>query len=87
MPSGRINSAGTSAPEIVEGVLERLIPRPPRFRTASPPGPDGPERVVWVLRKGVATGVAVTLGQSDGRSTEIVAGDLAAGEPVITGTR
>jgi HlyD family secretion protein len=68
-------------------VLERLIPRPPRFRTASPPGPDGPERVVWVLREGVATGVAVTLGQSDGRSTEIVAGDLAAGEPVITGTR
>ncbi len=68
-------------------VLELIIPRPPRFRTASLPSPDGPDRVVWVLRDGIAAGVPVTVGQSDGRTTEIVSGDLSAGDPVITGMR
>jgi HlyD family secretion protein len=39
---------------------------------------------VWVLRDAVAVAVAVTPGISDGRMTEITAGDLQAGMLVIT---
>ncbi|MCR8546721.1 efflux RND transporter periplasmic adaptor subunit [Salipiger sp. P9] len=38
---------------------------------------------VWVLRDGVATEIAVQTGETDGRSTEILAGDLAEGDTVI----
>jgi len=41
-------------------------------------------RSVWVLRDGAAVEVSVTPGISDGRTTEITGGDLAAGMLVIT---
>lgn len=43
------------------------------------------EHTLWVLRDGAPAAVPVTLGLSDGTSTEIVGGDLAPGDPVITG--
>ena len=65
------------------GILSRLIPRMPRS------GPRGGAGVaagkqVWVLRDGQPVAVPVTLGISDGRMTEILAGALQAGTAVIT---
>lgn len=59
-----------------------------RYRPAGAERPERDargERTVWVLRDGAPVAVPVTLGLSDGTSTEIVGGDLAAGDPVITG--
>lgn len=69
-----------------DSLLRRIIPSPPRFRPASAPAEDGPDRTVWVLRDGVPAAVPVVVGASDGRSTEIVKGEIAVGEQVIVDT-
>lgn len=66
--------------------VNRLLPRPPA-RTSSKPATtraSGASRQVWILRNGEPVAVAVTPGATDGRVTEIVSGDLAAGTAVIT---
>lgn len=67
------------------GVIGSLMPRPPAAtrRSQVTAAEDGSKRV-WVLRSGVAEPVQVRTGASDGRSTEIVGGDLQAGDSVIT---
>jgi HlyD family secretion protein len=42
---------------------------------------------LWALRDGKAVAVPVTLGGSDGERTEIVSGDLRAGDALILGQR
>ena len=39
---------------------------------------------MWILRQGEAVPVAVTVGMSDGRMTEVIAGALEPGMHVIT---
>lgn len=39
---------------------------------------------IWVLRDGVAQGVTIVAGLTDGTSTQVVSGELAAGDLVIT---
>lgn len=63
------------------GLIGMVMPRPPR-RAASQTGVAA--HGVWVLRGGAATRVEVTIGESDGRHTAILSGDLAEGEQVIT---
>jgi HlyD family secretion protein len=67
-------------------LLERLLPRPPR-QAVTPPSQqqarDSRSRTIWVLRNNAPVEVAVEIGDTDGRRTEIVKGELAAGEPVI----
>jgi hypothetical protein len=41
------------------------------------------DRTLWVLHDGTPTPVGVTVGACDGHVTQILAGDLADGEPVI----
>jgi HlyD family secretion protein len=48
-------------------------------------GERGRSRVVWVLREGKPAPVRVQVGLSDGTNTEIVGGELAEGDQVITG--
>jgi HlyD family secretion protein len=43
-------------------------------------------RILWILREGAATPVEVAPGVTDGSFTEIVDGDVAAGDAVIVGT-
>ncbi len=81
-------SAGASAPAAKGGgIVASLTPRMPR-RGPRSSAADGAStataRQVWVLRDGVAVAVAVTPGISDGRMTEIAAGDLKEGMQVIT---
>lgn len=52
-------------------------------RGRSAPAALGTGKSLWLLRAGAAVEVAVVLGATDGRAT-VVAGDLAAGEAVIT---
>ena len=69
------------------GLLRRIIPSMPRFRPASRPAEDGPDRTAWVLRDGVPTAVPIVVGASDGRSTEIVEGNITTDDQVIIDTR
>lgn len=67
------------------GLVSKLVPRFPHrpARKAGNAGPLAGERQVWVLRDGQPVAVAVTVGVSDGRHTEVAGGNLAEGAPVI----
>jgi HlyD family secretion protein len=67
------------------GFVAKLMPRPPRSapKRAGNAGPPGAEQAVYVMRDGAPERVAVTVGASDGRRTEITGGELAPGTPVI----
>jgi HlyD family secretion protein len=55
-----------------------------RFRPVGAPGSTTP--VVWILgRDGRPVSVGITLGITDGASTEIVRGDLEVGQAVLIG--
>ncbi|MDR2450506.1 MAG: efflux RND transporter periplasmic adaptor subunit [Candidatus Accumulibacter sp.] len=82
----RFTPPAPSAAESSGGILSRIFPRPPRppkrvqTRGAEAPGMT---REVWVLRNGQPAAVTVRTGVSNGRLTEIVDGDLQAGDAVI----
>lgn len=82
LPGGTSGSAKPSS-----GIVSSLIPRMPRGGAAKTASGSGLARQVWVLRDGTAVAVAVTAGISDGRMTEITAGELQAGMLVITDQR
>lgn len=83
-PTG-VNGA-TKAPGASGGIVSSLLPRMPRGARKSAGG-AGSSRQVWVLKEDKAVAVAVTPGISDGRMTEITAGDLSVGALVITDQR
>ncbi|MCB1961465.1 MAG: efflux RND transporter periplasmic adaptor subunit [Rhodocyclaceae bacterium] len=66
--------------------VSRLMPRPPRSATTKTvkPASGSTARQVWILRDNQPVAVAVTIGVSDGRMTEVVTGELQAGDAVIT---
>lgn len=65
------------------GLLTRLLPGRPRFRPASSKEQSGPNRTVWTLRNGTPVPLNVVIGATDGKRTQIVQGDIAAGLPII----
>lgn len=68
-------------------VTSALVPRMPRMGgRATRRSTDSAAQQVWVLRDGVPVRVAVRVGASDGRDTEVTGGDLKAGMAVITET-
>lgn len=69
------------------GIVSSLLPRMPRNTAKKTAGGTGNSKQVWVLRDGAAVAVPVTPGISDGRMTEITAGDLQPGALVITDQR
>jgi HlyD family secretion protein len=76
------------------GIVGSLMPRPPGMGArnsgngaGAEPEPSGANRVVWVLRNGTPVAVNVVTGISDGRTTEIVSGDLEEGMEAITARR
>ena len=70
-------------------ILSQLTPRMPRprRRSTSDTSTGGQKRQVWVLEGGAAVAHSVTVGISDGRSTEVTSGDLSAGMEAITDQR
>jgi HlyD family secretion protein len=75
-------TAAKSGSNIMASVLPRM-PRTGARKTAT----GGAAKQVWVLRDGTPVAVNVTPGISDGRMTEITAGDLTEGMAVITDQR
>lgn len=69
------------------GIVSSLLPRMPGNAARKTAGGTGNAKQVWVLRDGAATAVNVTPGISDGRMTEITAGDLQPGALIITDQR
>ena len=75
------------APAQNRTLLDRLLPSPrPQFRPASQQRATGAAARIFVLRDGQALPVRVTVGSSDGLRTQIVRGDLQAGDAVIVDT-
>ena len=68
------------------GLVGSLIPGSSRSLTRQQPEQrtKGAEQRIWVLRDGNPSPVTVTTGQTDGRYTEIVEGNIKEGTPVIT---
>lgn len=86
----RFTPAQVDAPAASPGgsLLSKLMPMPrrPRAPRSARPARDSTagSRQVWVLQDGVAMAVPITTGISDGRLTEVVAGELEPGMLVIT---
>jgi len=78
-------SNGTTA-KSGSNIMASVLPRMPR-NGAKKSATGGAAKQVWVLRDGAPVAVNVTPGISDGRMTEITAGDLAEGMAVITDQR
>ena len=77
---------GTAAVAAKKGIASGLLMGPPRNprKTAAAGASTASARHVWVLRDGMPVAVPVTPGISDGRLTEITAGELTEGMAVIT---
>jgi len=63
--------------------LQRLLPGPPVFRAPAKREEATGQRTVWLLKGGLPTAVAVSIGASDGRRTEIRAGPVNVGDTAI----
>lgn len=63
-----------------------FMPRMPRSEKTAPPRANG-ERTLYVLRNGAPQAVTVKTGASDGLRSEIVSGDLKAGDEVVLSSR
>ena len=64
--------------------ISRLMPRPPQQRKPQVKKASSAEPQVWVLDAGQPRPVAVKIGASNGRQTEITGGELKSGMAVIT---
>jgi HlyD family secretion protein len=71
-----------------QSIVSRLVPRPPASAPKRTNGKStvGGEQKVWILRDGQPVSVPVTVGNTDGRLTEITGGDLRPGMQVIVDT-
>lgn len=89
-PTQSAKAAGQAGKGGKGGIVASLMPparsRGPR-KSAASGASTASARQVWVLRDGAAVAVHVTPGISDGRMTEVTAGDLQAGMQVITDQR
>lgn len=63
--------------------LRKLIPGRPPFRPPSAKAPSGPDRSIWILDEDEPRQVPVRVGPTDGRRTQILEGDVKAGQKVI----
>ncbi len=70
-------------------VVSKLMPRPPmtqKRNKAVTVVAKGSGQTVWVLRDGQPVAVSIKVGATDGRQTEVVSGELKAGDDLITDT-
>ncbi|MBY0278095.1 efflux RND transporter periplasmic adaptor subunit [Candidatus Binatia bacterium] len=83
----RFTPSAPSARTGGRGLVGSLLPGPPPERAPhrSTTGDVSPgARTVWVLRDGEPAAVQIRTGSTDGRQTEVAAGDLVAGDRVVT---
>lgn len=82
-PAAESNGTGTANNR---SIVASLMPRPPggQPKRATSNAAKGGTQKIWILSNGKPVPIAVTLGATDGRMTEVVAGDLKPGMAVIT---
>lgn len=87
IPNAALRYAPPVKPEGEEsGGMMSFMPRPPAAEKRDPSQTAGREKTVWVLQEGEPKALAITVGDSDGIYTAVVAGELKAGMAVITDT-
>ncbi len=69
------------------GLVSAMLPRPPSAPKQKKNGKNGAGPKVWVLRDGKPVAIPIKTGLTDGKHTEVLAGELQAGMPVITETQ
>ncbi|MCA9670249.1 MAG: efflux RND transporter periplasmic adaptor subunit, partial [Myxococcales bacterium] len=70
------------------GLVSDLLPRPPHVALKKPTAQKtqvGGSARVWVLRAGELASLQITVGESDGRETEVLGGALRDGDRVVVG--
>lgn len=85
VPNAALRYAPPAATNRSAGIFNLF--RPPRMaRRSSTPDKalTGADRRVWVMRNGHSVPVTIQVGSSDGQFTQIVSGELAEGDAVIT---
>lgn len=77
----------STAPKRSGGLVSAMLPRPPAppEKKAGSEKKSGTQRI-WVLKDGQAAPVDIVTGQTDGKRTQVTAGDLKPGDKVITDT-
>lgn len=70
------------------GFLSRLVPHPPSppARPTETAGAKQQQQKVWTLRDQQLVAIPITVGATDGRMTEVVAGEIQPGLQVLTDT-
>jgi HlyD family secretion protein len=86
VPNAALRFSPPAPAEQRRGFLKTLLPGLPQFRPPSQREETGPARKVWVLSDGAPAAVAVVVGATDGKRTEIREGALKAGDAVIVDT-
>jgi HlyD family secretion protein len=79
----RFTPPAVNAPATQGSFVARLLPRPPQPKQQPAQVPSNGAPQVWVLREGQPAALLVQAGVSNGRSTEILGGELKAGMAVI----
>lgn len=79
----RFTPPAARAPRDERSFLERLIPGRPRLRAPSENAAAGRDRRIWILVDGEPRERPVKTGPTDGVRTQILDGDLKAGQEVI----
>lgn len=82
------NAALRYAPESTStpnrrSLLQRILPGRPDFRAPSRREDAGLNRTIWLRNNDTPKPVTITVGESDGRHTEVKSGELAVGQAVI----
>lgn len=72
----RYSPPSTAAPARQRSFLQQILPGRPPFREASKREETSTSRTVWILRGGTPEAVAITIGPSDGRRTQVIDGKL-----------
>lgn len=87
IPNAALRYAPPVAPQKEEsGGMISMLPRPPAPEKRDRSQAADRQKTVWLLRGGEPTPLAITVGDSDGSYTEVVAGELEPGIVVITDT-
>jgi multidrug efflux pump subunit AcrA (membrane-fusion protein) len=84
VPNMALRFTPPQTPESSGGFLSSLIPRPPTAQQPNPTNTDKQHQRVWIVQNQQLTPVEISVGMSDGRSTQIVTGNIKAGMSVVT---
>ncbi|MFO7556670.1 MAG: efflux RND transporter periplasmic adaptor subunit [Desulfobacterales bacterium] len=77
------------APSDGGSLINKLLPRRPRSQSKQRKDSTGDNKLqqVWTLRDGKLLAIAVRVGATDGRMTEVTSGDIKPGMPLVVDTK